>query len=87
MTQNNLGLALATFGEREGGTAQLEQAVKVLDACLPVISAVWPFEWVDDVRARKDGYGPKSDGEFQNNLLMQKSRLLQRTLARALPMG
>jgi Tetratricopeptide repeat len=34
MTQNNLGAALSTLGERESGTAQLEEAVAVYRAAL-----------------------------------------------------
>jgi hypothetical protein len=34
MTQNNLGTALSTFGERESGTARLEQAVDAYRAAL-----------------------------------------------------
>jgi hypothetical protein len=53
-TQNNLGLALARLGERESGTARLEEAVTAWDACLTVTEALWPTEWVEDVRARRD---------------------------------
>jgi hypothetical protein len=34
MTQNNLGNALAMLGERESGTARLEQAVEAFCAAL-----------------------------------------------------
>jgi hypothetical protein len=34
MTQNNLGIALKTLGERESGTARLEEAVTVYRAAL-----------------------------------------------------
>ena len=34
MTQNNLGTALATLGERESGTARLEEAVAAYRAAL-----------------------------------------------------
>ena len=34
MTQNNLGLALLTLGERESGTARLEEAVAAYRAAL-----------------------------------------------------
>jgi hypothetical protein len=54
MTQNNLGLALSTLGDRESGTARLEEAGAAWDACLTVIISVWPSEWVQDVRARRD---------------------------------
>ena len=33
-TQNNLGVALATLGERESGTARLEEAVAAFRAAL-----------------------------------------------------
>jgi hypothetical protein len=36
MTQNNLGSALETLGERESGTARLEEAVSAYDAALEV---------------------------------------------------
>ena len=34
MTQNNLGIALSTLGERESGTARLEEAVAAYRAAL-----------------------------------------------------
>jgi Tetratricopeptide repeat len=34
MTQNNLGAALSMFGERESGTARLEEAVAAYRAAL-----------------------------------------------------
>jgi tetratricopeptide (TPR) repeat protein len=34
MTQNNLGLALSTLGERESGTARLDEAVAAYRAAL-----------------------------------------------------
>jgi hypothetical protein len=46
-TQNNLG-------QRETGTVRLEEAVVARDACLTVTASVWPSEWVQDVRARRD---------------------------------
>jgi tetratricopeptide (TPR) repeat protein len=54
MTQNNLGNALGTLAERESGTARVEQAVAAWDACLTVTASVWPSEWVDAVRSRRD---------------------------------
>ena len=39
-TQNNLGNALAALGERESGTARLEQAVVAWDACLRITASV-----------------------------------------------
>ena len=54
MTQNNLGNALWTLGQRGSGTARLEEAVAAWDACLIVTASVWPSEWVQDVRDRRD---------------------------------
>jgi hypothetical protein len=48
------GNALSTLGERESGTARLEQAVEAFDACLAVTAPVWPPEWVSFVRGRRD---------------------------------
>ena len=53
-TQNNLVTALWRLGERESGTARLEEAVAALEACLTVAATVWPSEWVQDVRARRE---------------------------------
>ena len=53
-TQNNLGNALRTLGERESGTARLEEAVAAWDTCLIVTASVWPTEWVEDVRSKRD---------------------------------
>ena len=39
MTQNNLGNALSTLGEREDGTQRLEQAVDAYRAALEVQNA------------------------------------------------
>nr|WP_294171122.1 hypothetical protein [uncultured Sphingomonas sp.] len=58
MAQMNLGNALGTLGAREAGPAgmaQLEEAAKAFDACLTVTMAVWPPEWVSEVRAHRDG--------------------------------
>jgi hypothetical protein len=51
MTQNNLGNALATLGERESGTARLEEAVVAWEVCLTVTASAWPQSWVEDVRS------------------------------------
>jgi hypothetical protein len=53
-TQNNLGNALGTLGQRESGTERLEQAVEAWDICLVVVTSVWPIEWIEDVRSRRD---------------------------------
>ena len=54
MTQNNRGNALLGLGERESGTARLEQAVAAFDACLTVTEAAWPPEWVQQLRSHRD---------------------------------
>ena len=54
MTQNNLGNALQTLGERETGTEHLEGAMAAWDECLSVTATAWPPEWVQSVRARRD---------------------------------
>jgi len=53
-TQNKLGFALWTLGQRESGTARLEQAIAAWDACLTVTVSVWPSERVQFVRARRE---------------------------------
>jgi tetratricopeptide (TPR) repeat protein len=53
-TQNNLGTALSTLGERESGTARLEEAISCWDACLTVVSSAWLPEWVQIVRSSRD---------------------------------
>jgi hypothetical protein len=50
MTQNNLGNALQRLGEREDGTARLEEAVAAFEVCLMVVVSAWPDEWVQGVR-------------------------------------
>jgi tetratricopeptide (TPR) repeat protein len=54
ITQNNLGKVLAKLGERESGTKHLEEAVAAWEACLTVVSSVWPSEGVDPIRSRCD---------------------------------
>ena len=54
MTQNNLGNALRTLGERESGTARLDEAVAAWNDCLAVVEKSWPQAWVQSVRARID---------------------------------
>ena len=51
MTQNNLGIALQSLGERESGTARLEQAVGAWEACLTVAASAWPSAWVQEVHS------------------------------------
>ena len=53
-TQNNLGNALRALGERESGTARLEEAAAAFDACLAVTETAWPEEWVHRVRSHRD---------------------------------
>jgi len=38
-TQNNLGTALLALGQRESGTARLEEAISSWDACLTIASS------------------------------------------------
>ena len=49
----HLGNAFLRLGERESGTAQLEEAVAAFQACLQV-AKTWPAEWVQRVRSRRD---------------------------------
>jgi tetratricopeptide (TPR) repeat protein len=53
-TQNNLGNALQRLGQRESGTAWLEAAVEAWDVCLIGTASVWPTEWVENVRSKRD---------------------------------
>ena len=53
-TQMNLGTALRALADRGSGTARLEGAVAAFDACLAVAMDVWPPEWVNRVRARRE---------------------------------
>jgi len=50
-TQNNLGNALWSLGERESGTVRLEQAAAAWKACLTVAASGWPPAWVQEVRS------------------------------------
>ena len=54
MTQNNLGNALWTLGERESGTARLEEAVAAFEAYLTVTASVWPVQWVRYIQTHRD---------------------------------
>jgi hypothetical protein len=49
-TQDNLGEALQVWGVREGGTARLEEAVAVWEACLEVGTAAWSPEQSKRIR-------------------------------------
>ena len=53
-TQNNLGTAPSTLGERVSGTARLEEAVAAFEACLTVTASVWPVKRVRDVQTHHD---------------------------------
>ena len=53
-TQNALGIALAVLGERESGTARLEEAVAAWELCLTVVESAWPQDWVQSVRKNRD---------------------------------
>jgi tetratricopeptide (TPR) repeat protein len=45
-TQNNLGIALQALGDRESGTARLEEAVAAYRAALEVWTRIWlPGDW------------------------------------------
>ena len=54
-TQMNLGTALARLGERESGTARLEEAVVAFNACLTVTASVWPISWLRSLQAHRNG--------------------------------
>jgi len=47
-------MALERLGERESGTARLEQAVAAYDACLTLVETVWPAEGVQQVRSARE---------------------------------
>jgi hypothetical protein len=51
ITMFNRGNALVRLGEREIGTARLEQVVAAYDACLTVVETVWPPELVEQLRS------------------------------------
>jgi hypothetical protein len=53
MTQNGLGSVLSTLGQRESGTARLEEAISCWDACLTVASSEWLPEWVQTLRSTR----------------------------------
>jgi hypothetical protein len=55
-TQMNLGNALWRLGQRESGTARLEEAMTLYDACpIPmIVGSLWPSDWVHRVRTRRD---------------------------------
>jgi hypothetical protein len=42
------------LGERESGTARLEEGVAAWNACLAVTTSVWPPDWVRIVETRRD---------------------------------
>ena len=54
VANNNLGVALTTLGQRESGTARLEEGVAAFDACLTIIETAWPEERVQQVRSRRE---------------------------------
>jgi Tetratricopeptide repeat len=58
MTQNNLGRALKTLGEREGGTPRLEEAVAV--CCMALEESTRervPLEWAQTQKNLGDALG------------------------------
>jgi hypothetical protein len=54
VTQNNLGNALRTLGERESDMAHLTEAVAAYDACLTIAEATWPEGRVQQVHSHRD---------------------------------
>ena len=54
MTQNNLGSALRALGERESGTARLEEAVAAYDAALAVFVAAGADHYIEVCRRNRD---------------------------------
>jgi hypothetical protein len=42
------------LGERESGTARLDEAAAAFDASLTVLTTAWPEEWVEEVRSHRD---------------------------------
>ena len=54
-TQNNLGNALSRLGEREGGTARLEEAVAACNDALKIFVAAEVAYYVDVCRKNLDG--------------------------------
>jgi hypothetical protein len=54
MAQTNLGNVLVVLGYREGGTAQLEQAVAIYDAALDVLNAAGAEHYVELCSANRD---------------------------------
>ena len=75
MTQNNLGTALSRLGERESGTARLQEAVAAYREALK-----------EDARARAVSVGGDS-GEFGDHFwhASRRMREQQETLKRQLP--
>ena len=65
MTQNNLGNALATLGERESGTARLEEAVAAYRAALEERTRERvPLDWADDAeQSRQRASSARRAGE------------------------
>lgn len=51
MTQNNLGIALRALGERESGTARLQEAVGAYRAALEVLEIVQADRYLGIVKA------------------------------------
>lgn len=54
VTLNSLGNALTTLGQRESGTAQLEEAVAAYDAALTVFVPARADYYTDTCRANRD---------------------------------
>jgi hypothetical protein len=76
-TQNNLGAALVALGERESGTAHLEEAVAAWEACLTVTASIWPQASMQKVRSNIDQARAESArrlAKSQDQLSRPKSR-------------
>jgi hypothetical protein len=54
MTQNNLGVALESLGERESGTGHLEEAVAAYSAALAVFAPALEAYYTNISQANRD---------------------------------
>ena len=74
MTQNNLGTALRTLGERESGTAKLEEAVTAYRAALEERTRERvPLDWAKTQKnlgtaLQTPGRAPETSGSFRRSL-------------------
>jgi hypothetical protein len=75
-TQNNLGAALATLGERESGTTRLEEAVLAYGAALEEMTRKRvPLDWA--ISLGNQGDAMKSIAERTNDALLAKQAFEQ----------